>query len=66
MPKSRKTFDCVEQKRKAQERIYEQIRGLDHRQEIAYFDRAVQSGPLADFWRRLTAGASGGERGSTE
>jgi len=49
-----KSFDCVEQKRKSQQRIYRRIKGLSHEQEIASFEQAVQSGPLADFWRRLT------------
>ena len=51
MPR-KKTFDCMAFKRKAQARIYRHIKDLTPEEEIAYFDRAVRSGPLADFWRK--------------
>jgi hypothetical protein len=40
-------------KRRAQERIYRDTKGMTPEQEIAYFDRAVRSGPLAGFWQRV-------------
>lgn len=52
--KKQKTFDCVASKRKAQERIYRRIRGLSHAEELAYFKQAVESGPLAEFWRKAS------------
>jgi hypothetical protein len=36
-----KTFDCVEMKRKAQERIYRETRGLSRDEELAYLHRAA-------------------------
>ena len=36
----KKTFDCVEMKRKAQEKIYEQIKDLSLDEEIEYFNKA--------------------------
>ncbi len=49
-----KGFDCVEFKRRAQERIYEEIRDLAPESEIEYFHRAVEAGPLGPWWRRVT------------
>lgn len=43
-------FDCVEFKQRAQECIYEKIRGLSPEDEIRYFRRAVEGSPLARWW----------------
>jgi hypothetical protein len=51
--KTEKTFDCIEFKRHAQLKIYEQIRGMTHEQEQAYFTQQSEKGPLADWWRRV-------------
>lgn len=48
-----KPFDCVAFKRAAQRRIHARIDGLTPQQEIESFDRAVRSGPLAEFWHDL-------------
>ena len=50
-----KKFDCVEFKRQAQLNIYEDIRGMSHEQEQAYFAQKAESGPLSDWWRRKKA-----------
>lgn len=52
-PEPKKSFDCVEMKRRAQERIYERIKDLSPEEEIAYFQRAAQTGPLGDWWQAL-------------
>jgi len=44
----KKTFDCVEMKRKVQEQIYEEIRDLSREDEIAYFHRASE-----EFWQEI-------------
>jgi hypothetical protein len=36
----KKTFDCVEMKRKAQERIYEETKNLTREEELEYFHKA--------------------------
>lgn len=51
--KSRKAFDCVRMKREAQARIYEEIKDLTPEEEIAYFRRAAETGPLGDWWQRV-------------
>lgn len=35
-----KTFDCVEMKRQAQERIYEETKGMTTEQRLAYRQRS--------------------------
>jgi len=48
--KGKKTFDCVEMKRRIQEKIYEETKGMDPEQLAAYFRRRVREGPFADLW----------------
>jgi hypothetical protein len=51
--KSDKPFDCITSKRKAQSRIHRKIKGMTAEDEIAYFDRAVRTGPFAQMWEGL-------------
>ena len=51
--KTRKKFDCVQFKRKAQAEIYEEIKGLTPRQQIEYFDRKAGQGPMGKWWRQV-------------
>ena len=44
----KKTFDCVEMKRKVQEQIHEETRDLSREQEIEYFHAAAEA-----FWREI-------------
>jgi transcriptional regulator of acetoin/glycerol metabolism len=53
--KTEKAFDCVEFKRHAQLKIYEDIQGMTHEQERAYFERQAECGPIADWWKRIKA-----------
>ena len=46
-------FDCLEFKRQAQARIYEKITGPSHDEEIEYFRRSVDEGPLGEWWKAL-------------
>jgi hypothetical protein len=46
-------FDCLEFKRRAQERIYEEIKDLTPEQEIEYWRRSVDEGPFGSWWRTL-------------
>lgn len=57
-PTKGKSFDCMAFKRAAQAEIYQQIKGMTHEQEIAYFRKAAANGPLAKFWSRSTASAA--------
>ena len=53
-----KGFDCVEMKRHAQERIYEEVRNLSREEELEYFHRAAEG-----FWQDIKALRK--KRGST-
>jgi len=53
--KIKKGFDCVDFKRGAQLAIYDEIRGMTHEQEQAYFSQQAEKGPLTDWWRRIKA-----------
>ena len=50
--KARKTFDCVEMKRKIQEKIYEETKDLNREELIAYFHRHARTGPFAKLWKK--------------
>jgi len=47
----KKAFDCVEFKRRAQARIYERIKDLSPEEEIDYFRKAAEEGPLGESWK---------------
>ncbi len=52
--KAKKKFDCVDFKRKAQERIYGEIKDLSTDELIAYFRRRAETGSLGGWWKRVT------------
>ena len=47
----KKDFDCVKIKRQAQAKIYERIKDLSPDDEIDYFRKAAEQGPLGDAWK---------------
>ena len=50
--KRKKAFDCVEMKRKAQEKIYAETKHLSRDELVEYFNRQVKTGPFAHLWKR--------------
>jgi len=42
-PRTRKTFDCVEMKRKGAARIYEAVKGMTPEQEKAYWEQVDEA-----------------------
>ena len=50
-----KDFDCIDFKRTAQEKIYDQIKGLTPAEEIAWFRRNVAQGPFGSWTERLSS-----------
>ena len=44
-------FDCIAFKRRAQSEIYEAIRHLSRAEQIEYFRRRAEEGPLGDWWK---------------
>jgi len=49
--KAEKTFDCLEYKDRVQQEIYKEIRGLSPEEQIAYYNRSAEKGPIAKWWR---------------
>ena len=49
-----KTFDCIEFKRRAQIRLYEATRELSADRRREHIRRILETGPLAEFWERVT------------
>ena len=56
MKQTKKKFDCIEFKRKSQERIYEDIKDMSWEQEVQYFQKRAETGPLGDWWKRVKGG----------
>jgi hypothetical protein len=52
-PRAEDDIDCIELKRRCQERLLDRTRGMTIDEEIAYFKRAAESGSLAELWRSL-------------
>jgi len=52
--KKKKKFDCVEMKRRIQEKIYEETKNMTREELVAYFHRRVQEGPFAELWKQPT------------
>jgi hypothetical protein len=49
--KTKKKFDCVGFKRQAQEKIYEDTKGMTATEEIAYYRNKAQSSVFAHLWK---------------
>ena len=50
---TKKTFDCVAFKRRAQAEIYEDIKNMSFDQEITYFSKRAQTGKLGHWWKKI-------------
>jgi hypothetical protein len=50
---ARDDFDAVAFKRDVQAQVSEEIKGLSPQEEIAYFRKAAESGPLGAWWRSI-------------
>jgi len=49
--KMKSKFDCIEFKRKAQERIFRDIRDMTPEDQREYFRLKAESGPLGEWWK---------------
>jgi len=50
--KNSKRFDCVGMKRRIQEQIYEETKGMSTEEIVAYFHQRVEKGPFGDLWMK--------------
>jgi hypothetical protein len=60
--KKNKKFDCVEMKNEIQAKIYEEIKGMTPQEEIAHRRKKLESGPMADLYKKLRAKSSTGKK----
>jgi hypothetical protein len=60
--KKTKKFDCVEMKNKIQAKIYEEIKGMSPKEEIEYRRKKLESGSMADVYKRLRAKSKNGKK----
>ena len=56
----KKEFDCLEMKRDAQARIFEEIQDMSAQEQIEYFRHAIHSSRFREWWERAGK-PSGGE-----
>lgn len=47
--KTEKNFDCIKFKRQVQTKIYEEIKNMTVKEQIAYFQEQVELGPLGTW-----------------
>ena len=51
--KTGKGFDSVAFKNRVQAEIHEEIKALTPPQQIEYFNRRAETGPLAPWWKKV-------------
>ena len=49
----KKGFDCVEMKRRIQERIYTETKGMSRDEFVAYMRRHMEQGPFAELFNKV-------------
>ena len=54
-PRLKKSFDCLAFKDKVQAQIYEEIKDLSPEEELRYWRRQAETGPLAKWWKKVRA-----------
>jgi len=52
-----KTFDCVEMKRRIQERIYEETKDMNHREFAAHIRKRIRASRFSSFLDRPVSGS---------
>lgn len=60
--KKTKKFDCVEMKNKIQAKIYEEIKDMSPQEEIAYRRKKLESGSMAEFYKKLRVKTKNGKK----
>mgnify|MGYP000933619806 CR=1 FL=1 len=49
----KKDFDCLENKWKAAEAIYNETKNLGNEELIEYYRKSAKDGPFADWWESI-------------
>lgn len=50
-----KKFDCIQNKRDAQTKIYQTIKQMTPEEEIAYFRQSIDQSKFSNWWKSLTS-----------
>jgi hypothetical protein len=56
--KNRQITDCVTLKRRAQEKIFAETKAMSPAEQIKYFRKRAQTGPLGSWWKKVTGTSS--------
>jgi len=56
MKKTNKAFDCIEMKRRIQEKIYEETKGMNHQEFSAHMRKRIAASRFASFLERPISG----------
>jgi len=51
----KKEFDCIQMKRDAQTKIYQNIKQMTPEEEIAYFRQSVGQSKLSKWWKSVSS-----------
>ena len=51
--KAEKEFDCIAFKRQVQKKVFDETKNLILRDQVSYFRKRANSGPLGKWWKRL-------------
>lgn len=57
MKKTNKTFDCVEMKRRIQQRIYEETKAMNHQEFSAHMRKRIAASRFKSFLERPISGS---------
>ena len=60
--RTRRRFDCVAMKRRIQEQIARETRGMTRHERLAYIRRQVAESPFAELFKQPEPGAVARER----
>lgn len=62
MDRKKKKFDCIEMKRRIQEKIYEDTKNMDSEQFAEYMRQRILNSQFADFLKRPASGSQSTDR----
>lgn len=65
-PPIEKAFDCIAHKREVQRQIYEEIKDFTVEEQIAYFQKAEETGPLAAWCKSVRQAQAKSSQGQTD
>jgi len=51
----KKEFDCIQIKRDAQAKIYQNIKQMTPEKEIAYFRQSIEQSRFSDWWKSVSS-----------